>query len=237
MKQHTGNIIVVTGSSRGLGLVVSKHFLNIGYIVIGCSRSPGVIDHERYRHYEVNLCDESQVRSWVRLVKNDFGRVDIVVNNVGLVKLGTLTGGTSLEMFKQFIDSILVSTFLVCREFSKMMVMQKYGRLINITSIMSELHAPGTCAYASAKKAVVEFSKILATEVVNYGVTCNVISPSLIRTNASLVFGEEWERNMLAMQTLKIPIDPEQICHLIEFFASPRSDIVTGQVLHTCLVN
>ena len=102
---------------------------------------------------------------------------------------------------------------------------------------MSELHAPGTCAYASAKKAVVEFSKILATEVVDYGVTCNVISPSLIRTEASLAFGEEWERNMLAMQTLKIPIDPEQICHLIEFFASPKSDILTGQVLHTCLVN
>ena len=234
MKNHT---IVVTGSSRGMGKAISEYFLKTGNIVIGCSRSPGVITHANYRHYLVDVCEENQVRAWVRQVKKDYARVDVVVNNVGLVQLGALTGGTSLEMFKQFIDSILVSTFLVCREFSKLMVMQKFGRLINITSIMTELHAPGTCAYASAKKAVVEFSKILATEVVDYGVTCNVISPSLINTEASSVFGEEWERNMLAMQTLKIPIKPEQICHLIEFFSSPKSDIVTGQVLHTCLVN
>lgn len=230
-------VLVITGASRGLGLGIARYFLNKGIVVIGCSRSQSTIDHLNYHHYQVDVCDEMQVRAWVRQVKKEFGRVDVVVSNVGLVKLGALTGGTSLDMFRQFIDSILVSTFLVCREFSKLMVMQKYGRLINITSIMSELHAPGTCAYASAKKAVVEFSKILATEVVDYGVTCNVISPSLIRTEASLAFGEEWERNMLAMQTLKIPIDPEQICHLIEFFASPKSDILTGQVLHTCLVN
>lgn len=231
------SVLVVTGTSRGMGLGIARYFLSKGAVVIGCSRSQSTIDHSNYHHYQVDVCDEMQVRAWVRQVKKDFERVDVVVSNVGLVKLGALTGGTSLEMFKQFIDSILVSTFLVCREFSKLMVMQKYGRLINITSIMSELHAPGTCAYASAKKAVVEFSKVLASEVVDYGITCNVISPSLIKTDASAAFGEEWEKNMLAMQTLKTPIDPEQICHLIEFFASPKSDIVTGQVLHTCLVN
>jgi len=229
--------IVITGTSRGLGASLATYFLNIGYTVVGCSRGSALIDHLDYHHYIVDVCDEYQVRSWARKVKKEFGYIDIVVNNVGLVKLGNLTGATSLEMFRHFIDSILVSTFLVCREFSKIMVMQKYGRLINISSIMSELHVSGTCAYGSAKKAVVEFSKILATEVASYGVTCNVISPSLIRTDASAAFGEDWERNMLAMQTLKIPIDPDQICHLIEFFASPKSNIVTGQVLHTCLVN
>jgi len=230
-------VIIITGTSRGLGASMADHFLNIGYIVIGCSRGPGIINHPRYHHFLVDVCDENQVRLWARKVKREFGCVDIVVSNVGLVKLGGLTGATSLEMFRQFVDAILVSTFLVCREFSKIMVKQKHGRLINITSIMSELHVSGTCAYATAKKAVVEFSKILATEVADYGVTCNVISPSLIRTNASSAFGQEWERNMLALQTLKISINPEQICHLIEFYASPKSDIITGQVLHTCLVN
>ena len=230
-------IIVITCTSRCLGTSIANYFLNLDYEVIGCSRGEGVIDHPNYHHYLVDVCDESQVKLWVRKIKREFGHIDIVVNNVGLVKLGGLTGATSLEIFRQFVDTILVSTFLVCREFSKIMVVQRYGRLINITSIMSELHAPGTCGYATAKKAVVEFSKILATEVVDYGVTCNVISPSLISTDASSAFGEEWKRNMLAKQTLHTPINPEQICHLIEFFASPKSDIVTGQVLHTCLVN
>jgi 3-oxoacyl-[acyl-carrier protein] reductase len=229
--------IVITGTSRGLGTSVALYFLKNGYTVIGCSRGPGVINHPNYHHYLVDVCDEYQVRLWARKIKKEFEAIDIVVSNVGLVKLGGLTGATSLEMFRHFVDSILVSTFLVCREFSKIMVMQRYGRLINVSSIMTELHVSGTCAYASAKKAVVEFSKILATEVADYGVTCNVISPSLIKTDASSVFGEEWEENMLSMQTLKVSINPDQICHLIEFFASPRSDIITGQVLHTCLVD
>jgi len=234
---HSNGVMVITGTSRGIGLEVAKYFLNKGFVVLGCSRGEGQISHLSYRHYRVDIRDEVAVRSWARKIKVEFGGVDILVCNVGLVQLGAVACTTSLSMFQDFINSILVSTFLVCREFSKMMIMQKKGRIINITSIMSELHAPGTSAYASAKKGVVEFTKVLANELVNYGVTCNVISPSLVSTESSSSFGKLWESNMLDMQTIKRPINPIELCPIIEFFISSEASILTGQVLYTCLVD
>ena len=231
------SVMVVTGTSRGIGFVTANYFLQKGFLVVGCSRGESTIEHKNYRHYLVDVCNELEVKRWARLVKNDLSRVDILVCNVGLVRLGAVTGATSLDSFKSFLDSILVSTFLVCREFSKFMMLQRYGRIINIGSIMSEIHAPGTCAYASAKVAVVEFTKVLAREVADYGVTCNIVSPSMVKTDSNAVFGDKWEKSMLEMQTIKRPIDASELCHLIEFFSSPMSAIVTGQVLHTCFVN
>ena len=234
---QAAKVIVITGSSRGIGRKIANYFLEKGFLVAGCSRGENTFEHPNYKHYSVDVCDELGVRAWARKVKSDFGKIDILICNVGLVKLGAVTGATSLDMFRSFVDAILVSTFLVCREFSKLMVLQKFGRIVNITSIMSELHAPGTCAYAPAKKAVVEFTKVLAREVVAYGVTCNVVSPSLVNTDSTEVFGNDWKEAMLNMQTIKRPIEAEELCPLIEFFIAPESSIVTGQVLHTCLVD
>lgn len=234
----TQPVMVITGTSRGAGQAMARYFAEAGYAVAGCSRGISTIHNcPNYHHYQVDVCEEQMVRVFARSVKKDLGRVDVLVCNVGLVKLGAVTGATSLAMFNEFLSGILVSTFLVCREFSKLMAVQKNGRIINITSIMSELHAPGTCAYGSAKKAVVEFTKILAREVVNYGVTCNVVSPSLIDTESSNSFGDEWEEKMLMMQTIQRPVQVAEICHLIEFFAAPASACLTGQVLHTCFVD
>jgi len=230
-------VMVVTGASRGIGFAIVQFFLEKGFLVAGCSRGPSSIVHENYRHYVIDVCDELAVKRWVREIKKDLNKINVLVCNVGLVQLGAVTGATTLNSFKSFLDSILISTFLVCREFSKLMIIQRGGRIINIGSIMSEIHAPGTCAYAPAKTAVIEFTKVLACEVAEYGVTCNVVSPSMVKTDSNAVFGDKWEKAMLQMQTIKRPIDASELCHVIEFFASPMSSIVTGQIIHTCFVN
>ncbi len=234
----TPPVMVITGTSRGIGRGMAEHFSRKGWLVVGCSRGPGTLtDLPSYDHFQVDVSDEKQVREWVRAVKRKHGRIDALVCNVGLVKLGAMTGVTSTELFQSFVNSILVSTFLVCREFSKIMGLQRYGRIINLTSIMTQLHAPGTSAYSASKAAVVELTKVLAREVSGQGITCNVVSPSLVMTEASASFGEEWKKNMLAMQTLPRPIEVAELCNIVDFFASPQSGCVTGQVIHTCLVN
>lgn len=230
-------VIVITGTTRGIGYLIANYYLEKGFLVVGCSRGNGVINHQNYKHYQVDVTSENEVMMWARMVKKDFKQVDILVCNVGLVKLGAVTGSTTLESFKSFLDSILISTFLVCREYSKIMMLQKYGRIINIGSIMSEIHAPGTCAYASAKSGLINFTKILAREVASYGITCNIVSPSMVRTDSNSIFGSKWESQMLEMQTIKRPISVNELCHLIDFFSSPMSSSVTGQILHTCYVN
>jgi len=231
-------VMVITGTSRGIGRGMAEHFARAGYVVEGCSRGASTLDGlEHYHHSSLDVCDEAQVRDWARQVKRRCGRVDVAVCNVGLVKLGALTGMTSLDAFRSFVDAILVGTFLVCREFAKIMALQRSGRIVNVTSIMTELHAPGTSGYASAKSGVVEFTKVLARELADSGVTCNVVSPSVVATESSSAFGEEWMKNMLAMQTLKRPIGVDELCNVVAFFAAPESSCVTGQIIHTCLVN
>jgi len=230
--------MVITGTSRGIGRGMAEYFARSGYLVEGCSRGESTLGElAGYTHSSVDVTDEAQVRAWARAVKRRQGRIDVLVSNVGVVKLGAVTGMATLEMFRSFVDGILIATFLVCREFSKLMALARYGRIVNVTSIMTELHAPGTSAYASAKSGVVELTKVLARELADAGVTCNVVSPSLVLTDSSEAFGPEWRRNMLAMQTLRRPIEVAELCNVVQFFAAPESGCVTGQVVHTCLVD
>lgn len=238
MSQPPGTpVIVITGTSRGIGRGMAEHFASAGYIVEGCSRGESTVTGSEYYHSNVDVTNEAQVRSWARTVKRRQSRIDVLVSNVGLVKLGALTGMATLETFRSFVDGILIGTFLVCREFSKLMALQRYGRIVNITSIMTELHAPGTSGYASAKSGVVEFTKVLARELADSGITCNVLSPSLVLTESSEAFGEDWKKSMLAMQSIRRPIEIAELCNVVQFFASPESGCVTGQVIHTCLVD
>jgi len=234
---HAPEVMAITGTSRGIGREMAEHFALAGYLVEGCSRGEPTLDHPNYRHSTVDVRDEAQVRGWARAVKRRNGRVDVAVSNAGLVERGALTAMMTLETFDAFVDAILRSTFLVCREFVKIMLPQGYGRIVNVGSIMTELHAPGTAGYASAKSAVVQLTKVLARELAETGITCNVVSPSLVGTASTEALGEEWKQNMLAMQTMRRAITVGELCNVVRFFASRESGCVTGQVVHTCLVD
>jgi 3-oxoacyl-[acyl-carrier protein] reductase len=117
------------------------------------------------------------------------------------------------------------------------MTLQRYGRIINISSIMTRLHEPGTSVYASCKAAVEEITKVLAREALPLGITCNSIALSTAETESSLSFGEEWMKKILEKQTLKRLITVEEICSVISFFESDTSSCITGQVLCMGLVS
>jgi 3-oxoacyl-[acyl-carrier protein] reductase len=230
-------VMAVTGTSKGLGLGLAEYFAVHGYRVAGCSRSPATLESEAYFHTLVDIGDEKQVRDWVRLVKRTYGRLDVMVCNAGLAPAAMLLTMTPAEVLESVMRTNVNGTYYVCREAAKMMMLQRYGRIITVSSMAVGLHEEGTSAYAASKSAVVELTKILAKELVPFGITCNVLAPSMYLTGAVEALGEAVVARALEKLTIKRVLTIDEICNVISFFAAPESGCITGQVLHMGLVS
>lgn len=231
-------IMAITGTSRGIGRGMAEHFARTGgWKVHGCARSEAGFEHENYTQHKVDVTDEAQVRQWVRAIKAKDQRIDVLVCNVGVVKSALLVPVTTTPLFEEFYQSSFRATFFACREVSKVMMMQRGGRIINIGSTITLNHEPGAAAYAANKAAVIELTKVMAKELVAYGITCNVVSPSLVMTGPAEAMGEQWKDHMLSLQTIKRPIEISELSNIVEFFARPESACITGQVINTCFVS
>lgn len=230
-------VMVITGSSRGMGRAMAEYFLAKGYKVFGCSRGDSTIDLKDYEHTKVDVGDESQVRAWVRKIKDQNGKIDVLICNAGSVQSALPMAMTSKDILENFMRSHVAGTYYVCREVSKVMIQNKYGRIITVSSLGVPLHLEGTSAYSATKSAVIEMTKILAKELAPLGITCNAFSPALFMSSAAKEFGDEWAKKLLDKQTIKRTVTIEEICHVVSFFASKESSCVTGQVINMGLVS
>ena len=231
-------VAVITGSSRGLGKSLAQYFLNKDYVVAGCSRGEGAIVHKNYQHYKVDVGNEAEVRSWVRKVKNDFKKVDLLICNAGLVRSALFLSMTPSDEMESIVRTNYIGVFYVLREISKVMALRGSGRIITISSTMTLLHEEGTAVYSATKAAVTETTKVLAKELAPRGITCNVIAPAMMWTDSSeaLSKGGDWQKRMLEKQIFPRLIETEEICHIADFFASPKSSAITGQVIYIGMV-
>jgi len=229
-------VMVITGTSSGIGRGMAEYFVGKGYRVVGCSRGNATLEKEGYYHTQLDVGDEGHVRNWVRAIKNDFKRIDVLVCNAGLVRSALLMTVTPKEVLEMFLRTHVAGTYYVCREVSKVMISNKCGRIITISSLGVPLHLEGTSAYSATKSAIVEMTKILAKELASMGITCNVLGPALIMTESAQAMGQEWKDRLLERQTIKRTMTIEEICNVISFFAAPESSCITGQVINMGLV-
>ena len=229
-------VMVITGTSRGIGRGLAEHFAARGYRVAGCSRGPATLAMEGYTHTQLDVGDEHQVQAWIRGVRRTHQHLDVLVCNAGLVPPPQLLTQTSGETLEALWRTNLSGTFYVCREVAKAMLLQRSGRIITLSSMAVGLHEEGTSGYAASKSAVVEMTKILAKELAPSGITCNVLAPSLIETGAVEALGPAVIARALGKLTIPRPLRLEEICHAVAFFAAPESACITGQVLHLGLV-
>ena len=229
-------VMVITGTSRGIGRAVAEYFVTHGYRVVGCSRSPVDFKMEGYSHSQVDVSDINQVRAWVRQIRKDFKRIDVLVCNAGSVQSALLMTVTPDDVLQTFLRTHVAGTYYVCREISKVMISQKQGRIITVSSVGVALHLEGTSAYSATKSAITEMTKILAKELAPLGITCNVLAPGLFMTEAAQAMGQEWAQRLLEKLTIKRSLTVEEICNVIAFFASAQSGCITGQVINMGLV-
>ena len=229
-------VMVVTGTSKGIGHGIVEYYLGRGYLVFGCSRTASTIDAVGYCHTQLDVADEIAVRGWIRSVKNAAKKIDVLVCNAGTAPANLLLTMTSGSVLDEVLRTNVSGSFYVCREVSKVMMARKQGRIITTSSMAVGLHEEGTSAYSASKSAIVEMTKILAKELAPMGITCNVIAPSMIMTDAVEGLGEEIIRRALDKLTIKRPLSVEEVCNIITFFCAPASGCITGQVIHMGLV-
>jgi 3-oxoacyl-[acyl-carrier protein] reductase len=231
-------VAVVTGSSRGIGRGLAEFFLDRGHVVAGCSRGPATIERPGYHHAGLDLGEEKQVRDWIRTVKLAHRRIDVLICNAGLVRPPRLLTVTSGDVLDEFMRTNVAGVYHVLREVSKVMLMRGAGRIITMSSVATALHAEGTSAYAASKSAATEITKILAKELAPRGITCNVIAPSLVMTDATeaLAAEREWHHQVIDSLTIKRAVSMAEVCHVAAFLAAPESACITGQVITLGLV-
>jgi len=231
---YKGKVVLVTGASRGVGLGVTKHFIENGATVIGLSRGNTNFEHEHYKHFYVDIGDaESITNCFKKEICKQFKKIDIVINNAAV-----LTSQYSLIMpVKNAMDMVnvnLLGVFFVSREAAKLMRNKEPGRLINISSMAVSLQPAGDSIYAATKAGIITLANIMAKEFSSYNVTCNTLAISAIETD---MLHQHSDKALLKINKVidNLPIPRyaviDDVLNVIDFFASDRSSYITAQTI------
>ncbi|KLE09503.1 SDR family NAD(P)-dependent oxidoreductase [Aliarcobacter butzleri] len=229
-------VVVITGTSKGIGKFLVQYYLLKNYIVIGCSRTKSSINDKNYRHFDLDVCDEKAIVEMIRSIKKEFGKIDILLNNAGIASMNHFIT-TSYQSVQNIFATNFFGTFLFTREVSKVMMKQKFGRIVNYTTVAKPLRLEGEAIYASSKAAIENFTQTIAKEVASYGITVNAIGPTPIQTDLIKAIPKEKIAELLNKQAIKRFGTFEDIINAIEFFCDEKSDFITGQIIYLGGVN
>lgn len=229
-------VIIVTGSRKGIGFELSKHFLSLGDFVYGCSRRRSSLEHPNYTHFRVDVSDESAVVDMVRNVFKQHKRIDILINNAGAASMNHALL-TPYSTAKKLIDTNFIGSFLFSREVSKMMMRQKTGRIVNFSTVAVPLNLEGELVYSASKAAVEQLTKVLASEIGIHGITVNSVGPTPIETDLIKNVPKDKIDLLINHQSIKRLGLFEDVLNVIEFFISPKSNFINGQVIYLGGIN
>jgi NAD(P)-dependent dehydrogenase (short-subunit alcohol dehydrogenase family) len=236
-----GRVAVVTGGSRGIGLEIARLLLGERARVAICGRKPDGLDRavetlgggEDLLAVQAHVAKEPDVEALFDRVMDVFGRVDILVNNVGMNLLTPSLADTDLGLWQKIVDTNLNGTFLCSRRAARIMKEQGGGKIVTISSIAGRRAAPGMGIYGVAKAAVEMMTRVLAMETAAFNIQVNAVAPSMVKTDFSKPF---WSNQEIHDQIVKtVPAgrlaDPIDVAQPVLFLASRAADFITGQTI------
>jgi len=223
-------VLLVTGTSRGIGKYLAGYYAAQGYQVIGCSRRPASEHMANYRHFCLDITDEENIKQMFSEITREHGRLDVLINNAGIASMNHMLL-TPTKVVRNIFETNFIGTFLCSREAAKLMKRQGAGRIINFTTVATPLKLEGEAIYASSKAAIISFTQIIAKELASFGITVNAIGPTPIETDLIKSVPEEKINNLLQLQAIKRLGEFSDVSNVIDFFLRPESDFITGQVL------
>lgn len=231
-----GRIIIITGTRKGIGYYLANKYLQEGDIVYGCSRRECDIVHENYSHSRLDVSNEMEVKSFVRNIYKMHKFIDILINNAGIASMNHFLL-TPYDTAKKVFNTNFMGTFLMCREVAKYMMKNKSGRIVNYSTVAVPLNLDGELVYSSSKAGVEQLTRVLAREIGQNGITVNAVGPTPIDTDLIKNVPENKIRDLISHQSIKRLGEYSDVKNVIDFFISPSSDFVTGQIIYLGGIN
>ncbi len=240
MSETQKRVAVVTGGSRGIGSAVCVALAEQGcQVVVNCQHGIEAAEETAALCREKGVdaitvqADVSTQEGCDALFKaaaEAFGRVDVLVNNAGVTR-DNLIMRLSEEDYDKVLDTNLKGAFLCCKAASRLMMRQRYGRIVNLSSVVGLRGNAGQTAYAASKAGIVGLTKSLAKELASRGVTANAVAPGYIETDMTAALPEATRAAMVQGIPAARPGKPEEVARAVAFLASEESGYITGQVL------
>lgn len=223
-------VLLITGTSKGIGRHLAEHYLAKGDRVVGCSRSQATIAHESYQHFQVDVADEAGVKQMFADISRRYGRLDGLINNAGIASMNHILL-TPLKVARNILETNVIGTFLLCREAAKLMKRRRFGRIVNFATVATPLKLEGEAVYAASKAAVISFTQIIARELATFGITVNAVGPTPIQTDLIKGVPPEKIESLVQRQAIQRFGEMRDVTNVLDFFLQPESDFITGQVI------
>ena len=235
-----GNVALVTGGSRGIGRAVCLELARQGAAVAVNYAGSIQAAEETVRQcrqlgveaelFQADVASPAACDALVAAVKERFGRLDILVNNAGISRDGLLMTAKE-EDFSKTLDTNLKGAYFCTKAAAKVMLRQKYGRIVSLSSVVGLRGNPGQTAYAASKAGILGLTKAAAKELAGRDITVNAVAPGYIATDMTAALPEKAREAMLTTIPKGRPGTPEEVARAVAFFAQRESAYVTGQVL------
>ena len=235
-----GKVALITGAGKGIGAAIAKEMAAQGAtVIINYSHSEAAAENvkkeieEAGGRVEICGCDVSDYESVKKMVSDVIAhhkRIDILVNNAGIVK-DTLLMRMAETDFDQVVDINLKGTFNCIQNVTRQMMKQRYGRIINLSSVVGIFGNAGQVNYAASKAGIIGMTKSAARELGSRGITVNAIAPGFIQTDMTDTLSEDMKKQMLEAISLGSFGKVEDIAYTAAFLASDRARYITGQVI------
>lgn len=224
-------VAIVTGTRKGIGRAIAEHLLEQGWKVAGCSRRDADIESENYRHFNLDISDETAVIQMIRSIKREWASVDALINNAGTAAMNHLLL-TPTETCRSILETNLTGSFIFLRECAKLMTRQNGGRIINLSSIAAPLNLEGEAIYAASKAAIESLTRTAAKELGAHGITVNAIGPTPIDTDLIRTVPKEAIDKLISNQALPRIGTTADVINCVDFFLQDGSDFISGQTLY-----
>ncbi|MHC1726105.1 MAG: 3-oxoacyl-[acyl-carrier-protein] reductase [Syntrophobacteraceae bacterium] len=237
----TKRVIVVTGASRGIGRAIAVEMSGPDCgVIVNYNSSPDAARETaaliegrggKASLMQFSVSDPDAVKAGFKEIMDTHGRIDVLVNNAGIAK-DNLLALMKVTEWDAVMNTNLKGAFLCSQAVVKPMMRQRYGRIVNVTSVVGVIGNAGQCNYSAAKAGIIGFTRSLAREIISRNITVNAVAPGFIQTDMTLALPEKAREAMLAQIPAARYGTPEDIAAAVSFLASEAAGYITGQVIH-----